>query len=234
MSTLDAKGEIIPPGIEVNDEGHMVFKHPKPRSLDPTLPMIIGDCVHNLRSALDHLVYQLAILNGAGPDAASQTSFPIYLKPKVFNDVVNKKVAPFISAAALTVIESLQPYKTSEPEHCALWKVSQLDNIDKHRLFVVVAQEFRLHSWKITADGNTYSGITPDSKWKPSIEGTEIMRVEMAGEGNVNMQAKTATAVKFSTTAAVCDGQIVEHVLEECGLEVQRIIDDFGKRFFGE
>jgi hypothetical protein len=128
----------------------------------------------------------------------------------------------------------LQPYKTSDPENCTLWKLSQLDIIDKHRLLVVIAQEFRLVSWKITADGKSYSGVTPDSKWKPSVEGAEIMTVEMAGVGEVNMQAQTATAVKFSNTAAFCDGHIVEDVLEECGLEVQRIIDHFGKMFFGE
>jgi hypothetical protein len=237
MATLDTKGETLPPKVEVNSKGHVertTFRHPKPRPLDPTLPLIIGDCIHNLRSALDHLVYQLAILNGAGPDAAGKTSFPIYLRPNMFQDVVSKKVAPFISGTALTEIDKLQPYKTPDPENCTLWKLSQLDNFDKHRLLLVVAQEFRLNSWRITAGGETHSGVTPDSKWKPCIEGAEIMVMETIGGAEMNMQAEVATAIKFSNTAAFCNGHIVEDVLKECGLEVHRIIDHFGKMFFGE
>lgn len=33
---------------------------------DPDWGLIIGDCIHNLRSALDHLAYQLAILGQGG------------------------------------------------------------------------------------------------------------------------------------------------------------------------
>jgi hypothetical protein len=237
MSTMNTKGEIIPPKVEVNDKGRVqrtTFRYPKPRPLDPTLGLIVGDCIHNLRSCLDHLVYQLAILNGAGPDAASKTSFPIYLRQKVFQDVIADKVAPFVHATAIAEIEKLQPYKTLDPENCTLWKLSQLDNIDKHRLLLVVAQEFRLHSYTITVGGERLSGVTPDSKWKPCVEGAEMLTLETIGGGEMNMQAEIATAVKFSNTAPFCDGHIVEDVLKECGLEIQRIIDHFGNMFFGE
>src|SRR5262249_51773495 len=130
MSTLDTKGEIIPPKVEVKSKGRLertTFRLPKPRPLDPTLCLIIGDCVHNLRSALDHLVYQLAILNGTSADAASRTSFPIYTKRKKFKNFVKDNVTPFVSGTALAEIKKLQPYQTSDPESCTLWKLSQLD-----------------------------------------------------------------------------------------------------------
>src|SRR5215469_2798136 len=45
--------------------------------IEPTLPLTIGDCIHNLRSALDHLVYQLAIQHGVSDEFADKTFFPI-------------------------------------------------------------------------------------------------------------------------------------------------------------
>src|SRR5260370_16394428 len=38
--------------------------------------LITGDVIHNLRSALDHLAYQLVLVNGSTP--SKQTAFPIW------------------------------------------------------------------------------------------------------------------------------------------------------------
>jgi len=223
---------------EVNSEGHTVIKLSKAEPLDSALPLIVGDCVHNLRSALDHLVYQLAILNGAGSDAASKTAFPIYLKSKAFKNVVDDKVAPFISSAALAEIEALQPYNTSDPpEFDPLWRLSQLDNIDKHRLLIVVGQEVRLDAFEVTTSaGQRIKQSVPDSKWKPSIEGTELLRLDFSAGSptEVNVKIQTATTVKFANTAVFCDGRIVEDMLQECGTAVEVVIDAFGKLFFAE
>jgi hypothetical protein len=47
-----------------------------------SLSVLIGDCLYNLRSALDHLAWQLAIYNGNQP--SSHTEFPIFLEQKRF------------------------------------------------------------------------------------------------------------------------------------------------------
>jgi hypothetical protein len=45
------------------------------RNPSPRISAIIGDVIHNLRSALDHLAYQLVLAGGARP--STQTYFPI-------------------------------------------------------------------------------------------------------------------------------------------------------------
>jgi hypothetical protein len=55
---------------------------------------MVGDCVHNARSALDHLVYQLAILNHAPEESARKTSFPVCLIPKDFKNAPSGKLLP--------------------------------------------------------------------------------------------------------------------------------------------
>src|SRR6267378_798859 len=41
----------------------------------PRLSVILGDCLHNLRSALDHIAWQLVLANGEKP--GRDTAFPI-------------------------------------------------------------------------------------------------------------------------------------------------------------
>jgi hypothetical protein len=45
------------------------------KALPETIPVMIGDAVHNLRSALDHLVWQLVEAGGGVPN--EHTHFPI-------------------------------------------------------------------------------------------------------------------------------------------------------------
>lgn len=43
-----------------------------------TLSAVIGDCVHNLRTALDHLAWQLVVANGGVPrEGEAELSFPL-------------------------------------------------------------------------------------------------------------------------------------------------------------
>ena len=44
------------------------------------LGVILGDCVHNLRSCLDHIAWQVTLLDGGTPN--DETQFPIASKSK--------------------------------------------------------------------------------------------------------------------------------------------------------
>jgi hypothetical protein len=242
-ATLGTKndGETIPGAYEIDaDRQQLVMKLPKVKPLDPLLPLVVGDCVHNLRSALDHLVFQLAMLNGAGSVAATKTSFPVCLTRKEFKNSVKGNVRPFISRVALTEIEKCQPYKTTNlPDTDIIWQLSQLDIIDKHRVLIVVLQQFRPIGFELTVPtGDKFSHAVTESDWKPSKDGAEIVRFDLSHAitrpGKVNVKVQTAATVQFSNTGLVCDGRIVEHVLQQCGTAVESIVNTFGKRFFGE
>jgi hypothetical protein len=74
------KAENAPAGYRYDpDRQELVVLRPQTTAIDPGLPLVLGDCVHNARSALDHLVFQLAILNNAPPNAARKTQFPSVL-----------------------------------------------------------------------------------------------------------------------------------------------------------
>ena len=118
------------------------------------ISVLVGDCLYNMRSALDHLVYQLVIDNGR--TAGFKTAFPIFTDPSLFRETTKtgkptsrsgmKKIEG-CSSAAQAIIEGLQPYarlagkvNASGPimERLLLQNplkvLDDLTNIDKHRL----------------------------------------------------------------------------------------------------
>jgi hypothetical protein len=98
----------------------------------------MGDCLHNLRSSLDHLAWQLVLADGGTP--TTRTDFPIFKCEGLFREHKKSKKAPTgvvggVSQQAAALIESLQPYNRTDgsPEEHPLWVVHHLNIIDKHR-----------------------------------------------------------------------------------------------------
>lgn len=101
--------------------------------LPDELAVICGDAVHNLRSALDHLVWQLIIANGGKPN--QNAAFPIWGSESKFKSS-RPGYAKGVSKQALDLLYGLKPYKGGSD---ALWRIHQLDIVDKHRLLLTVA-----------------------------------------------------------------------------------------------
>jgi hypothetical protein len=228
------------PPYTYTERQELIITSPPPQPLDPMAPLAVGDYFHNLRSALDHLVFQLAILNGAGQDSASKTMFPVYLTAKKFHNFTDRYVTPFISATALAEIEKLQPYAAGNAgRDDILWVLSQLDIIDKHRLIVVLAQQFRpIHVTATVPTREMFDFDIPNGKWKPLEDGAEIIRFDLSNAirkpGKVNVRFQTAKTIKLSNTGLVCDEFDLDLVLSDCRTVVSNIINSFGNMFFGE
>jgi hypothetical protein len=121
---------------DVNSRFHFTLSFPAP-SL--RLGVIIGECLYDLRSALDHIVWQLVLRNGVTPN--HENMFPICLTPDGFARSVKKNRLRGVSVPAHALIESLQPYKTpaTDTHLHPLWVLNQLMNIDKHRALTLAA-----------------------------------------------------------------------------------------------
>lgn len=91
-----------------------------------------GDFIYNLRAALDHLAWQLALLGGGWP--SMEVCFPICEKDNARARGFIKRSTVGIPDPAVTVIESFQPYHAgSDFRSTHLWRLHKLWNIDKHR-----------------------------------------------------------------------------------------------------
>jgi hypothetical protein len=129
---------------------------------EPWWSPIIGDIVHNVRSALDHLAWQLVIRNGRNPKSA-RSQFPIVIldpfDPSVHRcpeaakraRVSWKNQTRGMHKADIELLKRLQPYNGPDPpnEH-PLARLSQFSNWDKHKEFHFPSQVFMDYHFRAT------------------------------------------------------------------------------------
>jgi hypothetical protein len=135
------------------------------------IPIIAGDAVHNLRSALDHLAWQLVEAGGGNPN--DRTSFPIITADakagQRYASAVGQGEMAKMKPGALNLLESIQPYKSGDDTLAA---IHQLDIWDKHRL--IVAVHATLGAWGLK---NPKIWLSDLGFGKPIEVGDEICRI---------------------------------------------------------
>jgi hypothetical protein len=97
------------------------------------LGIIAGDGIYDLRAALDHLAWQLALTRKERP--FYRTEFPVIDRDTPDGQSYFRRVTQDIPAGACVRIKAFQPYRRgaafkSDP----LWQLDKLRNIDAHRI----------------------------------------------------------------------------------------------------
>jgi len=96
--------------------------------------LIIGDCVQNLRAALDHAAFQL-VPEPPKSEQAVRIAFPIFDDEPKYQEWKAKhtKWITAVDPRAVAIIDALQPCRGADPHGHILWKLYSLSNLDKHR-----------------------------------------------------------------------------------------------------
>lgn len=102
-------------------------------SPDPMWSAMTGEIIHNLRCALDYLVFQLVILQTGAEPTGNKNQFPIFRKKQGFDSRGVPQMLNGVGADAVALIESLQPFATGEDIQSPLWHLQEFSNWDKHR-----------------------------------------------------------------------------------------------------
>jgi hypothetical protein len=120
---------------------YATIREEPPREL--SLP--VGDAIQNMRSALDHLIYELATPSGR---RSRRLQFPIFTDECEFK-VLSPPLIQSITGDERTLIERVQPYAaTNPPSDDPLTVLRKLSNRDKHRLLVpMIAAVSEPDSW---------------------------------------------------------------------------------------
>jgi hypothetical protein len=236
-----AGGEDRPLVINSKVEGkHLNISQSAVRPDDPKWGLIVGDIVHNLRSALDHLVCQLALLNGKPLSCCAGTYFPTCLNPTDFARA-KSILESLLFTKAFAMIEGLQPYNATnagkDPKSSTLWILSKLDIIDKHRMLLVTAKYFRVTELAYKVDNLAPVTIPVEDRWEPLKDGAQIASVDLSGHDfnlphEVRVQGGTEVQIFFQETGLLCDGYDAQAILGVFGSHVTEIIDDFDAAFF--
>lgn len=210
------------------EEGRYVFRVKVNRPIQAAgLGLILGDAVHNFRSALDHLAWQLSYAERTYPETVASnpgdtlTQWPIFRTDTGFasrgqNQI--QKIAPRAGA----IIDAMQPYHSSDPLLDPLWLLRELDNTDKHRLIAVVAAVFNdstlIGSLKIPPGKSIEMHVNTNAV----EDGMELVTVQLP-EQNPELEPnfKVTFAVKLGEIEATAPG--IPYVLPILGAIANRV-----------
>ena len=131
-------------GTKRNAEKRLVYFVSRIVEVPPEIPVVAGDVLQNLRSALDHIAYRL-VLSGAGSMPTQHVYFPIALDLQRYNEKKTRDLRG-ASPAVINAVDAVKPYRGGTD---ALWRLHKLNNIDKHRLLLTVGSAF--HSFDVAA-----------------------------------------------------------------------------------
>jgi len=116
-----------------SETGDTVFYVSELSDITPLTHSLIGEIIHTLRTALDHLAYQLFIVSRTDPlDEGDRIEFPIYDDSKTTESNAFRPIKT-LRPEIIEAIRKVNPCKTNQP---LLWILHRLDIVDKHRRIV--------------------------------------------------------------------------------------------------
>jgi hypothetical protein len=195
----------------------------------PHFSLILGEAAHNLRSALDHVAWQLANLDGP-PPREDRIQFPILSKPR--EDFFGHPNVGGMRDEHKTILESLQPYHAGHGQ-TGLEDLAWINNRDKHRLLHTVAisgSQFVPHfleprpGYAIERSEFGYTGVLEHS--------TEIGRLLVtpkSSELQVNMQLGPFLGVAFGEPGSRLYGFAADGHLKVIAELVEQLIGLFDR-----
>lgn len=226
------------------EQGAIVYRIDSVVQIPDNWGLIVGDAAHNLRSALDHLAWQLAIryFNGVPPTERKiikKIQFPVVSDKNNWPRHPNRE---FMKPADASKLEQFQPFNLGPISRAKgvlhpleeLAGFHGLDNIDKHRTihltYVVAHQGFFTVPERsafrdcepITTDGNVHLTSLPPSQ--PPNPGEPILRIPIRVTGpNPDVDFKT----RLTGYVAVREQWNVIEALDTFTEGVSNIIETF-------
>lgn len=185
--------------------------------------LIIGDGLHNLRSALDILYCDVVRIGNTG-EVTNWTRFPITdtreelisrpLKQAVEKKQISQPISDFIS-------DTLKPYKTG---NFALWAVHEMNIMDKHELLIPAFQMMGFTNIRLKNEKNEvieFPTVYADKSCRVKIEDSYGWRFTLEDKG------RAAIGIGFHLGVPY-EGQPIIPALNAITEEVFRTVEAFG------
>ena len=197
--------------------------------------LCLGDIMHNFRSALDHLTYQLALWNTGGQvSRPKRVQFPILDDPGHFQSAradALRDVHPDHQA----IIERFQPYnRIAEglaigPDFHSFALLRELDNTDKVRLLTLVLnppESFSAYRGDALTIVRLGSQQNPDwaAEVSPLALGTQLIRASLPARAAV---AETTNAGHIIPRIGLPEGWPFDHIIDRVAALILKVIGEF-------
>jgi hypothetical protein len=186
--------------------------------------VVIGDVLHNLRSALDILWYQTVVKCGGTP--SGNTNFPIYdtreyLESKVAGALEKKQISATVEGL---ITQTVKPYETG---NFSLWALHKMNIRDKHQLLIPVFELVRLLNVRFKEEEGAMFSMNVELPFGPMnwfSRGDKTAQVDDKGQA--------ALTVRFQPGFPF-EGEPVIPTLARVAEEVSYVIDFFAEKGFG-
>jgi hypothetical protein len=199
--------------------------------------LIVGDTIQNLRSALDHLAWELAYLNSPHRDRVNDrsTQFPIAMSASHFASTSIQKQVQFIHPDHIRMIEEKQPYfgrKGDVSDH-TLATLHRLSNDDKHKGIHVVLFAPDLSSFPLSFEKPPFVPSHPGTlsyfviAEVPLVKGTKFMWVRFDPKTPGGPQPEVDVQGSFLPSIAIQPGGMLKYVLPNITQTVADILKTF-------
>jgi hypothetical protein len=169
------------------------------------LGVILGDFVHNARSALDHLVWQLVLLNGGTPKSGARGNrWPIANTEHEWRTAHGSDVRD-VAATHVATIEQTQPYNAGDrAEDTIPSRLRFLSDVDKHQVvhptLAVILDPAEAVSFRVTSGSGEI--VRKQVRFGAPFEHrTELMRVRvepLTPDTKVEMEGDVPVDIAFS------------------------------------
>lgn len=158
--------------------------------------VLIGEIIHNLRSALDHTIWASA------KKPTDETQFPIFTRRCDWEKKADKMIAT-VPKNVLALIEKTQPYNSPEgtdPRQHLLAVLNRLSNYDKHRLLHTAALSVHGAAPGIEGTGQFGTIREIETTFGPVEPGDTLVRITLENpppETKLNLYGDFALGVAF-------------------------------------
>lgn len=167
--------------------------------------VLLGDYLHNLRCALDHLVGQLALLSGHKIRHCNQ--FPIavteadYWQPKKEGEQSHRDWRlTGVAEEYRKPIDLVQPYRAGDQAHRdALFLLNRLSNLDKHRFihptWTMIAEVTEDNFDIVSTAGSGFADI--ETTHGVLEDGDKVLTATFHGDPKVHLETNLTLDVGF-------------------------------------
>jgi len=197
------------------------------------LTLIAGEVVHQLRSALDHLVFDLVIENTGAEPPGIKSGFPIFKAVEGYNDRAPAMIRG-VADAAVTRIRGAQPFHLGDrAEEALTWAVQQLNNTDKHRTIPMTFVYPFAAAVHMRIGNDPPIPIVPwqEEVGEPLTDGKEIARVRLPdGTQNATFNVPVGVDIAFVQVGALRNHPVNDLLLKATD-HIRQLIASFEPEF---
>jgi hypothetical protein len=183
----------------------------------PSIPLIVGDAVHNLRTAFDYIMVAITGMDWM--------ALPV---GKTRNDIISKSthygtIETAFPLLAKFIIDEIQPYYRGQ---FRLWELSELDRIDKHRLILPTINQAHRLGMKVEDQSGKRSDVWFTTSDRFST--TQTFR----GPVKIHREGDPALSVSFGPGTPL-EGHPVLETLDQFAELALQAIERFERFHFG-